>query len=49
MAYLLVEEAKTAEAIDAFRALTEDQAAPAGLRQRAAQMIVALGGTVAEG
>lgn len=49
MAYLLVEEAKTAEAIDAFRALTEDQAAPAGLRQRAAQMIVALGGSVAEG
>jgi hypothetical protein len=46
MAYLLVEEAKTDEAIAAFRALTQDQEAPEGLRERAGQMIVALGGSV---
>ncbi len=44
MAYLLVEEGKTAEAITAFTALISDQEAPEGLRSRAAQMIVALGG-----
>lgn len=46
-AYLSVEEGKTAEAITALRALTTDQEAPAGLRQRAEQMIVALGGDAA--
>lgn len=49
MAYLLVEEAKTAEAITALQALTQDQEAPQGLRQRATQMIVALGGEIAQG
>lgn len=46
-AYLSVEEGKIAEAITALRALTTDQEAPAGLRQRAEQMIVALGGDAA--
>jgi hypothetical protein len=45
-AYLLVEAGKSDAAIAAFKALTEDQESPAGLRQRAAQMIVALGGSV---
>ena len=49
LAYLLVEEGKTAEAITALQALTEDQEAPAGLRSRAGQMIVALGGTPKQG
>ncbi|THD84486.1 hypothetical protein E7811_01705 [Aliigemmobacter aestuarii] len=49
LAYLLVEEGKKDEAVAALRALTEDQAAPEGLRQRASQMIVALGGETAEG
>lgn len=49
MAYLMVEEGRTEDAIAALRALTEDQAAPAGLRQRASQMIVALGGETAAG
>lgn len=44
LAYLLVEEGKTAEAITALTSLTQDQQAPAGLRGRAGQMIVALGG-----
>ena len=44
LAYLLIEEGKTAEAITALQALTQDQQAPAGLRGRAGQMIVALGG-----
>lgn len=43
-AYLSIEEGKPAEAISALRALTSDQEAPMGLRQRAEQMIVALGG-----
>lgn len=47
MAYLLVEEGKTDEAIAALTALLTDQEAPGGLRARAEQMIVALGGTVA--
>ena len=47
LAYLLVEEGKTAEAIAALSALLTDQEAPGGLRARAEQMIVALGGTVA--
>ncbi|MBL8563366.1 MAG: hypothetical protein JNN06_13900 [Gemmobacter sp.] len=49
LAYLLVEEGKTPEAITALQALTEDQEAPAGLRSRAGQMIVALGGTPKQG
>ncbi len=49
LAYLLVEEGKAPEAITALQALTEDQEAPAGLRSRAGQMIVALGGTPKQG
>ena len=49
LAYLLVEEGKTPEAIDALQALLQDQEAPGGLRSRAAQMIVALGGTPKQG
>jgi hypothetical protein len=45
LAYLLIEEAKTTEAIDALRALTQDQDASQGLRARADQVIFALGGT----
>lgn len=47
LAYLLVEEGNTAAAISALQALTQDQQAPAGLRGRAGQMIVALGGGTA--
>jgi len=47
LAYLLVEEGRTEDAITALRALTQDQQAPAGLRGRAGQMIVALGGDAA--
>lgn len=47
MAYLLVEEGKTDEAIAALTALMSDQEAPGGLRARAEQMIVAMGGEVA--
>lgn len=49
LAYLLVESGDTAGAIAALQALSQDQEAPSGLRQRATQMIVALGGTVATG
>lgn len=49
LAYLLVEQGDTAGAIAALQALSQDQEAPSGLRQRATQMIVALGGTVAAG
>lgn len=44
LAYLLVEEQKTDAAIAALAALMQDQEAPSGLRQRAADMITALGG-----
>ena len=44
LAYLLIEEGKTPQAIDALRALTKDQDASAGLRARAEQVILALGG-----
>ena len=47
LAYLLVEEGNTAAAISALQALTQDQQAPAGLRGRAGQMTVALGGDTA--
>lgn len=46
LAYLLIEEGKKAEAIAAFTALLQDQEAPGGLRQRAGQMITAMGGTL---
>lgn len=50
LAYLLIEDNKPTEAIDALRALTQDQEASQGLRNRAGQVIVALGGSVtAEG
>ena len=46
LAYLLIEEGNTAEALVALTALVQDQDSPSGLRQRVAQMIVALGGDV---
>ncbi|GHC15715.1 MULTISPECIES: hypothetical protein [Gemmobacter] len=49
LAYLLIEEGRKDEAITALRALTQDQEAPGGLRNRASQMIVALGGDPAQG
>jgi hypothetical protein len=49
LAYLSVEAGEVEAAIAQLRALTTDQEAPAGLRQRAGQMIVALGGTTADG
>ena len=45
LAYLMVEDGKTADAIKALGDLMQDQEAPAGLRARAEQMITALGGT----
>lgn len=44
LAYLLIEEAKPMDAVAALTALLQDQEAPIGLKRRAAQMIVALGG-----
>ncbi len=46
LALLMVEEGRTADAIAAYLALRQDQEATQGLRARADQMIVALGGTV---
>lgn len=46
LAYLLIEEGKTDEAIAALRSLTQEQEAPEGLRRRAGQVIIALGGTL---
>lgn len=46
LAYLLVEEDKTDEAIAAMITLVQDQAASDGLRARLGQMIKVLGGTV---
>lgn len=46
LAYLLVEEGRTEEAIAALTALLSDQEAPGGLRSRVEQMVVALGGEV---
>jgi hypothetical protein len=45
LAYLLVEEGKTDEAIAAMTALMQDQEASSALRGRLGQMITALGGT----
>ncbi len=47
LAYLLIEDNKTPEAIDALRALTQDQEASQSLRSRANQVILALGGEAA--
>lgn len=44
LAYLLIEEGKTAEAITVLTALAQDQDASNALRGRAVQVIVALGG-----
>jgi hypothetical protein len=49
LAYLEVEAGNVEAAIAQLRALSADQEAPSGLRQRAEQMIVALGGESAEG
>ena len=49
LAYLAVEDGDTAAAITQLRSLSQDQEAPAGLRRRAAQVIVALGGDTAQG
>ena len=49
MAYLSIEAGDTETAITQLRALSTDQEAPTGLRQRAGQMIEALGGKTAEG
>jgi hypothetical protein len=48
LAYLLVEEGKSVDAIALLSTLMQDQGAPSGLRQRAAQMIIALGGQLPE-
>lgn len=46
LAYLQIEEGQTEAAIAGLSALMQDQEAPSGLRNRAAQMITALGGEV---
>lgn len=46
LAYLLIEDGKTDEAIAALTALMQDQEAPQGLRGRAGQVITALGGSL---
>jgi hypothetical protein len=48
LAILLIEEDKTDDAIAVLTALLQDQDASLGLRRRAEQMIVALGGTLPE-
>jgi hypothetical protein len=48
LAYLLVEEGKTDEAVAALSALMQDQEASGALRARLGQVITALGGTVPE-
>jgi hypothetical protein len=46
LAYLLVEEGRTDDAIAAMMALMQDQEATGGLRARLGQMVTALGGTL---
>ena len=46
LAYLLIEEGKTNDAIAALTALLQDQEASGSLRARASQVITALGGTL---
>jgi hypothetical protein len=48
LAYLLIEEGKTDEAIAALTALLQDQEASGSLRSRVGQVITALGGTLPE-
>jgi hypothetical protein len=48
LAYLLVEEGRTEEAIAAMTTLVQDQEASGALRARVSQMITALGGTLPE-
>ena len=48
LAYLLVEEGKSDDAIVAMTALMQDQEASAALRARLGQMVTALGGTLPE-
>ncbi len=48
LAYLLIEDGKTEEAIAALTALLQDQEASGALRARATQVITALGGTLPE-
>ena len=48
LAYLLVEEGKTDEAIAAMLVLVQDQEASGALRARVSQMVTALGGTLPE-
>ncbi len=48
LAYLLLEDGKTDEALTALLALVQDQESPPGMRQRLALAITALGGKVPE-
>jgi hypothetical protein len=48
LAYLLVEEGRTDDAIAAMTALMQDQEASGALRARLGQMVTALGGTLPE-
>lgn len=48
LAYLLIEEGKTDEALTALTALIQDQDASGSLRARLGQVVTALGGTVPE-
>lgn len=48
LAYLLIEEGKTLDAITALTALLQDQDASGSLRARLGQVVTALGGTVPE-
>lgn len=48
LAYLWIEEGKPDAAIKALRSVMQDQQSPQGLRARAEQMIVALGGAAEE-
>lgn len=49
LAYLLVEEGKTDEAISALTVLIQDQEATGALKARVGQMVTALGGVLPEG
>lgn len=49
IAYLQIEAGETEAAIAALKSLTTDQQATPALRQRASQMVVALGGEIAAG
>lgn len=49
LAYLEIEAGNVEAAIAQLRTISNDQQSPQGLRERAGQMILALGGSVAEG